>query len=125
MTLIKLGEATEIKIEDHSAVLPIIEDSVIEAHFKRYANEMKKVAPRADDFLYFSAIMMHAAEASSVNSDGSPKLTAKGEAVKVGWDTSGGSWRWETNDPSIKPYKNSNGDIFPEAELEPPLSHQI
>lgn len=117
MTFTKLGEATEITIEASESVLPMVEDSVIEAHFKRYAGEMKKLAPKADDFLYFSAIMMHAAEASAVNADGTPKLTAKGEPVKVGWDTSGGSWRWQTNDPSIKPYKNSNGDIFPEQEL--------
>lgn len=117
MSFIKLGEATEITIESASSVLPVIDDSVIEAHFKRYAAEIKKVAPKADDFLYFSAIMMHAAEASAINVDGSPKLTARGEAVKVGWDQSGGSWRWETSDPAIKPYKNSNGDIFPEEEL--------
>lgn len=117
MSFIKLGEATEIKIEDHNSVLPVIDDSVIEAHFKRYAFEMKKLAPKADDFLYFSAIMMHAAEASAINPDGSPKLTSKGESVKVGWDKSGGTWRWASNDPSVKPYKNSNGDIFPEEEL--------
>lgn len=117
MTFIKLGEATEITLESAASVLPIVEDSVIEAHFKRYAFEMKKLAPKADDFLYFSAVMMHAAEASAINPDGSPKLTAKGENVQVGWDKTGGSWRWQTNDPSIKPYKNSNGDIFPEEEL--------
>ena len=117
MTFIKLGEATEITIENPNSVLPIVEDSVIEAHFKRYAFEMKKLAPKAEDFLYFSAVMMHAAEASAINPDGTPKLTAKGEPVQVGWDKTGGSWRWQTNDPTIKPYKNSNGDIFPEEEL--------
>ena len=62
--------------------------------------------------------MMHAAEASSLNDeDGTPKLNVKGEPVKVGWDTSNGTWKWTSNDPNIKPYKNSNGDIFPEEEL--------
>ena len=117
MSFIKLAEITEITVESPSSVLPIIDDLVIEAHFKRYAAEMKKVAPKADDFLYFSAIMMHAAESSAVNGDGTPKLNAKGEAVQVGWDKSGGTWRWTTTDPTIKPYKNSNGDIFPEEEL--------
>lgn len=117
MSIIKLGEATEIRIEDPKSVLPVIDDSVIEEHFKRFAFEVKKLAPKADDFLYFSAVMMHAAEASAINPDGTVKKTASGEPVKVGWDTSGGTWKWVTNDPSIKPYKNSNGDIFPEAEL--------
>lgn len=118
MTFIKLGEAIEITgIEESSSVLPVLEDKAIEEHFRRYAAEIKRVAPRAEDFLYFSAVMMHAAEASALNDDGTPKLTARGEPVKVGWDTSNGTWKWTTNDPSIKPVKNANGDIFPEAEL--------
>ena len=84
-------------------------------NFRKFAQNLKKIAPKAEDFLYFSAVMMHAAEASSLNDeDGTPKLNGKGEPVKVGWDTSNGTWKWTTNDPSIKPYKNSNGDIFPE-----------
>ncbi len=116
MTIIKLGEAHEIKLENMESCLPEVSAEVLE-NFRKFATNLKKIAPKAEDFLYFSAVMMHAAEASALNEDGTPKLTLKGEPVVVGWDTSGGTWKWASNDPSIKPYKNSNGDIFPEAEL--------
>lgn len=114
---IKQGELIEIsRIESLDSCLPAVNADILE-NFKKIAHNLKKVAPKAEDFLYFSAVMMHAAEASGINDDGSPKLNARGEKVEVGWDKSGGTWRWTTNDPSIKPYKNSNGDIFPEEEL--------
>jgi hypothetical protein len=115
---IKLGEWLEAsRVEEFSSVAPIIDDFVVQEHFKKIAAGLKTIAPKAEDFLYFSAVMMHAAEASALNPDGTPKLTATGEPVKVGWIKDKGSWRWTTNDKSIRPYKNSNGDIFPEEEL--------
>jgi hypothetical protein len=116
MAIIKLGEAHEIKLENMESCLPEVSADVLE-NFRKFATNLKKIAPRAEDFLYFSAVMMHAAEAAALNEDGTPKLTIKGEPVSVGWDKSGNSWKWTTNDPNIKPYKNSNGDIFPEEEL--------
>lgn len=113
---LKLGEAQEIKLEDVDSCLPAVSAEILE-EFRKTAAGVKRLAPKADDFLYFSAVMMHAAEAAGLNDDGTPKLNLQGEAVKVGWDKSGGTWRWMSNDPSIKPYKNSNGDIFPEEEL--------
>lgn len=117
MSFVKQGELINILgVEDPSSCIPAISPEILE-NFKKFANNLKKIAPRAEDFLYFSAVMMHAAEASALNDDGTPKLNAKGEAVKVGWDKTGNTWRWTSNDPHIKPYKNSNGDIFPEEEL--------
>jgi len=116
MPIIKLGEAHEIKLENMESCLPEVSAEVLE-NFRKFATNLKKIAPKAEDFLYFSAVMMHAAEASALNEDGTPKLTLQGKPVEVGWDTSGGTWKWASNDPNIKPYKNSNGDIFPEAEL--------
>ena len=114
---IKIGEITEIsRVENASSCIPSVNQDILD-DFKKTAESLKKIAPKAEDFLYFSAVMMHSAEASSLNEDGTPKLNAKGEAVQVGWDKTGGTWRWQTNDSSIKPYKNSNGDIFPEEEL--------
>ncbi len=114
---IKQGELIEIsRIEATDSCIPAVSPEVLE-NFRKFALNLKKVAPKAEDFLYFSAVMMHAAEASAINDDGTPKLNAKGETVQVGWDKSGGTWKWATNDPNIKPYKNSNGDIFPEEEL--------
>jgi hypothetical protein len=117
MPFIKLGEFTEILgTETAESCVSSVSPEVLE-QFRKTAASLKRIAPRAEDFLYFSAVMMHAAEASAINEDGSNKLTAKGEPVKVGWDRTGDTWRWVTNDPSIKPYRNSNGDIFPEEEL--------
>lgn len=117
MTFIKLGEAIEINgIENFESCIPSLNVEILE-NFKKTALSLRKVAPRAEDFLYFSAVMLTAAEAAGLNDDGTPKLTMRGEVVQVGWDKSGGTWRWTSNDPSVKPYKNTNGDIFPEEEL--------
>ncbi|MGE3319972.1 MAG: hypothetical protein AB7I18_11825 [Candidatus Berkiella sp.] len=117
MSFIKLGETLEILgVENTESCLPAVSPEILDS-FRKTANNLKKVAPKAEDFLYFSAVMMHAAEAAAYNDDGTPKLTRTGEPVKVSWDKSGGTWRWQSNDPGIKPYKNSNGDIFPEEEL--------
>lgn len=115
--LIKLGEAIEIsRIEDTASCIPAVSPEILDS-FRKFAANLKKIAPKAEDFLYFSAVMIHAAEAIALNEDGTPKLTSSGDAVKVGWDKRNDTWRWETNDSSLKPYKNSNGDIFPEEEL--------
>ena len=117
MPFVKIGEALEsVRIESSDTVAPMVNTDIME-NFRKTAAELKRIAPKADDFLYFSAIMMHGAEASSINDDGTPKLNARGEKVEVGWDKSGGTWRWMSNDPNIKPYKNCNGDIFPSEEL--------
>lgn len=116
---IKIGESLEISpsdIQDFSSVSPLISEDII-LEFKKTASQLKKIAPKADDFLYFSAVMMHAAEVVSINDDGTPKLNSRGDQVKVSWDKGGGTWRWKSSDPCVKPYKNSNGDIFPEEEL--------
>jgi hypothetical protein len=116
MPIIKLGEAHEIKLENMESCLPEVSADVLE-NFRKFAANLKKVAPKAEDFLYFSAVMMHAAEAAALNDDGTPRLTLKGEPVQVSWNKDGGTWKWASNDPNVKPYKNSNGDIFPEEEL--------
>lgn len=112
----KLGEISTLKIENMNSSTPSISSEVLEK-FTKLAGDLNRVAPKANDFLYFSTVMMHAAEAAAINDDGTPKLTASGEEVKVGWDKSGDTWKWISNDPTIKSYKNSNGDIFPEEEL--------
>jgi hypothetical protein len=117
MAFVKLGELIEISgVENTDSCVPAVSAEILE-NFKKFAANLKKVAPRAEDFLYFSAVMMHAAEAAGINDDGTPKLNVRGDKVQVGWDKTGGTWRWTSNDPNVKPYKNSNGDIFPEEEL--------
>lgn len=124
-TLIKKGELIELKMErvyESEEAIPGIfakasDDSEMLVQFKKFAEELKQIAPKAKDFLYFSAIMMHAAEAALLDKDGSLKKDAKGHDITSSWEKKGDSWRWACSDPSLKPYKNSNNDIFPEEEL--------
>jgi intein/homing endonuclease len=109
--LIKLGEAVAIKPEDFHPLEKLASDADldIEKRMFKFAQELKVIAPQAKDFLYFTAIMMHAAEAALLNEDGSPKLMANGEPVTAVWEKVGKeSIKWVCSDKSIKPYKNSN-----------------
>lgn len=117
MTFLKIGEAVAITDASIHSAESVLSDPDVHARFTKMAKGLKKIAPKADDFLYFSAVMMHAAEASTINPDGSPKMTAWGEPVKAHWEKKGDSVKWICNDPSVKPYKNHNGDSFPEQEL--------
>lgn len=113
----KYGELQLIGAHDVCSPESVFSDSIVEERFKKFAANLKRISPRTNDFLYFSCVMMSSAEASLVNPDGSPKITARGEPVKAFWEKKGESWRWICNDSNIMPYKNSNGDIFPEEEL--------
>jgi hypothetical protein len=114
---VKLGEALILGPNNIQAPESVFSDPAIESRFRKFAGELRRIAPKADDFLYFSAVMMHAAEAALVNNDGTPKLSSRGEPLKAHWEKKGESWRWVCSDSNTRPYKNSNGDIFPEEEL--------
>jgi Hom_end-associated Hint/LAGLIDADG-like domain len=110
MAFKKIGELIDINpanIQAPETVIPVIDTTIME-DFRKFATNLKRIAPKAEDFLYFSAVMMHAAEHSAINDDGTPKLTARGEPVKTSWNKSGGTWKWISNDSKILPYKNSN-----------------
>lgn len=104
--IIKLGEAININQADVKTAEDLLTDPEISERFTKMAQELKRIAPKADDFIYFAAIMMHAAEASLYDDGGKLKKTATGEDVIGYWEQNGESWRWKTNEPSIKPYKN-------------------
>ncbi len=118
--IIKLGEAVTISPENLHSVEKIAKDEGldIENRMAKFAQELKVIAPQAKDFLYFTAIMMHAAEAACVNDDGSPKKLSNGEVVKAHWEPIGDGVKWVSNDPNLLPYRNNNRDIFPEPELK-------
>jgi hypothetical protein len=118
--LIKLGEAVTISPENLHPVEKIAKDESldIENRMAKFAQELKVIAPQAKDFLYFTAVMMHAAEASCVNDDGSPKKLSNGEIVTAHWEPIGDGVKWVSNDPNLLPYRNNNRDIFPEPELK-------
>lgn len=120
MTIIKLGEASVIasdSLYSPDSVDALLMDGEINQKFAKFATELKNIAPKAKDFLYFSAIMMHSAEASLLESDGSIKKDASGKALNSHWETNGESVRWVCSDSNVRPYRNANGDIFPEREL--------
>jgi hypothetical protein len=122
MSFIKIGELVSLTADDiksTDAVLAELDTAVLD-QFTKTAAELKRIAPKAKDFLYFSAIFIHAGEASLIDDNGELKKNAKGDPVSAGWEVNAktGSWKWVTKNTDILPYKNSNGDIFPEAELK-------
>ncbi len=61
--LIKLGEALQItQVETIDSIN--MNQAVLE-RFQKFAQDLKRIAPKANDFIYFSAVMLHAAEASA------------------------------------------------------------
>ena len=59
------------------------DDPEILQYFKKTAADLKAIAPKANDFLYFTCIMMHAAEASALDENGNLRKTADGKDVEV------------------------------------------
>ena len=120
MSLLKFGEALNLEKDAFISPEAIKADKEIHDKFVKLAANIKKIAPNAEDFLYFTAIMMHAAERSIYDEDGNIRKNADGSDVSTEWETNEktGSWKWNCSDRNIKPYKNSNGDIFPEIELK-------
>ena len=122
MSFIKIGENFNFTIDNILEAKEALAEPEIAQRFVKLAKQLKRIAPKAEDFLYGHAIMMTAAERSLLNDDGNPKLNAKGEPVK-GWfeavklKNGKESIKWISPD-GIKPYKNHNGDIFSEAELK-------
>jgi hypothetical protein len=119
--LIKRGQAVTITPEDIKSTDMVLSeaDPEILEKFRKTAAELKSIAPKAEDFLYFTAVMMHAAEASLLDDVGNVKAASDGSPLVSEWikDQKSGSWKWSCSDPSVMPYKNSNADIFPEEEL--------
>lgn len=114
---IKLGEDFSFAHSDIHPAASVLNDQEINERFLKFAKELKKVAPKADDFIYFSTRYITAAEANTINADGTPKLDRDGKAVVASWEKKGDTLKWVCSDASIEPYSNNNGDIFPEEEL--------
>lgn len=122
MSFIKIGELVSLtadNIKSTNDVLAELDITVLD-QFKKTAAELKRIAPKAKDFLYFTAIMLHSAEASLYDDNGEIRKTSNGKNIEAHWDVNSktGSWKWVCSDSSVFPTKNSNGDIFPESELK-------
>jgi hypothetical protein len=115
--LVKLGESLAVSSSDIRSPEMVLSNPEIEERFAKFARDLKTIAPKANDFLYFTATMMHAAESALLDAEGSLKKDAGGKDVTCHWVENGNSVKWVCSDPNIKPFKNNNGDIFPEREL--------
>lgn len=79
--------------------------------FTKLAKNLKSVAPRSDDFLYFSIIFLKAAESALLDDKGNIKKVGNEDA----WGFFDENWKWHGN---VKPHRNNNKDIFPESQLK-------
>jgi hypothetical protein len=107
---IKRGEAIAVKPSDVRTLESLGSDLDldIDNRMRKLAQTLKKIAPKASDFLYFTCVMMHAAEASLLDENGELKKLANGQPVNATWEPVGDGFRWVCNDPSLRPYKNKN-----------------
>lgn len=105
---------------DQNSMVKVLNDSekketLASAHIverlEKHARKVQALAPKSDDFLYFTIIFLKSAEASLIDE--------KGDLKKVGRENAWGyfdeNFKWHGN---VKPHKNNNGDIFPESELK-------
>lgn len=120
MGFIKIGEAIRINASNIQDTDTIIADSdlAIEDRMRKFAQTLKVIAPQASDFLYFTCVMMHAAEAALLDDKGEIRKHSDGKPVTATWEKVGKEGlKWVCSDKSIKPVKNKNSDIFSEHEL--------
>jgi hypothetical protein len=109
---IKIGYADESvvkKLEQHE--FENLASPEITERLNKFAQTVRAIAPRSDDFLYFSIIFLKAAEAATIDDYGNLKKVGKENA----WGYFDEKWKWHGN---VKPHKNNNSDIFPESELK-------
>ena len=114
MSIIKTADAqlilNDIPVEK---ALPTAE---IHDHFTKLAQQLIRLSKRSDEFLYFSTVMMCASEAALIDQKtGEPLKDKDGKVITGSFNN---DWKWICSDPSIDPYQNGNGDIFPEVELK-------
>ena len=87
----------------------------IKQSFKIAEKEDHAAPFNSEDFLYFRTVIMHAAEHSNLCSK-TGEVTGDGEFVPIKNAKGDDVVRW-VSAKGTQPYANSNGDIFPEAEL--------
>jgi hypothetical protein len=97
--------------QEVSADTALASPAVLE-RLNKFAKSAQVLAPKSDDFLYFTIIFLKAAEASLIDEKGDLKKLAGGERA---WGYFDDKYSWYGN---VKPHRNNNGDIFPEGELK-------
>jgi hypothetical protein len=96
----------------------VLADPVIIERMTKLAHEIKSLAAKSDDFLYFSIIFLKSAESALLDETGNLKKVGNDRA----WGYFDEGWKWHGN---VKPHRNNNFDIFPEIELKKAASKWI
>ena len=107
----KICYSNESKIQTQSADKALASPEIVE-RLSKLATDVRAIAPKSDDFLYFSIIFLKSAESSYLDDNGGIKKASNGEDA---WGFFDENWRWHGNVP---PHRNNNRDIFPESELK-------
>jgi len=89
----------------------VLADPIIVERMTKLAHDIKSIAPRSDDFLYFSIIFLKAAESALLDDSGNLKKVGGEKA----WGYFDENWKWHGNVPF---HSNNNKDAFPELELK-------
>jgi len=107
----KICYSNESKIQTQSADKALASPEIVE-RLSKLATDVRAIAPKSEDFLYFSIIFLKSAESSYLDDNGGIKKASNGEDA---WGFFDENWRWHGNVP---PHRNNNRDIFPESELK-------
>jgi hypothetical protein len=107
----KISASPEGKISEISSDKILASPELMD-RMSKVANDIRSIAPRSDDFTYFSIVFLKSAEAALLDDYGKVKKIASGEDA---WGFFDENWKWHGN---VQPLKNNNGDIFPESELK-------
>jgi len=109
--LYKIGENLSFTQDNVLEPRNALSDKKIAARFVKLAKKLKRVAPRAKDFLYGHCIMMNAAEASLIDQNTGEPILHNGKPVIASFEpyklkNGKESVRWKSSDPNLNPYKN-------------------
>jgi len=104
LPIIKTGYTSESIVRSISpSEFESLASPEITNRLNKFAQTVKAIAPRSDDFLYFSIIFLKAAEAAVIDDYGNLKKVGQENA----WGYFDNNWKWHGN---VKPHKNNNGD---------------
>ena len=99
------------RVTEVSADAVLASPAILE-RLNKFAQSAQVLAPKSDDFLYFTIIFLKSAEAALIDEEGNLKKLASGDRA---WGYFDEKYKWHGN---VRPHRNNNGDIFPEAELK-------
>jgi hypothetical protein len=115
----KICSSPENNVVDTHEHKEVLANPKLVRQLSKLASNIKSIAPKSDDFLYFSIIFLKSAESALLADDGTIKKTSSGEDA---WGFFDEGWKWHGN---VQPHRNNNKDIFPESELKKAASKWV